>query len=67
LRETLLINSSLPLDGSAQLDGPFKGFQRVKITNIRPEQPLTVDMQNFTKMDIRRMLEVGYAVGKNQA
>ena len=67
LRETLLINSSLPLDGSAQLDGPFAGFQRVKITNIRPEQPLTVDMQKFTKMDIRRMLEVGYAVGKNQA
>jgi NTE family protein len=62
LRETMLINNSLPLDGSPQLDGEFAGFQRVKITNIRPEQPLTVDMQHFTKMDIRRMIEVGYAV-----
>jgi NTE family protein len=67
LRETILINNALPLDGSPQSDGPFAGFQRVKISNIRPEQPLTIDMQRFTKMDIRRMLEVGYAVGKNQA
>lgn len=67
LRETILINNALPLDGSPQSEGPFVGFQRVKISNIRPEQPLTIDMQRFTKMDIRRMLEVGYAVGKNQA
>jgi NTE family protein len=62
LRETMLINNSLPLDGSPQPDGEFAGYQRVKITNIRPEQPLTVDMQYFTKMDIRRMIEVGYSV-----
>lgn len=67
LRETLLINSTLPIDGSPQAEGPFTGFKRVKIKNIRPTQPLTVDMQHFTKLDIRRMLEVGYAVVKSQA
>ncbi len=65
LRETLLINNSLPKDGSPQPSGDFAGFQRVNIVSIRPLQPLTVDMQHFTKMDIRRMLEVGYAQVKN--
>jgi NTE family protein len=64
LSETILINNSLPMDGSPQPNGPFAGFQRVKITNIRPIQPLTVDLQHFNKLDIRRMMEVGYVVGK---
>ena len=35
----------------------------VKLTIIRPSQPLSIDIQRFTKMDIRRMLEMGYAQG----
>jgi NTE family protein len=35
----------------------------VKLTIIRPLQPLSIDIQRFTKMDIRRMLETGYALG----
>ena len=35
----------------------------VKLRIIRPMQPLSIDIQHFTKMDIRRMLEMGYAQG----
>ena len=35
----------------------------VKLSIIRPKQPLSIDIQRFTKMDIRRMLETGYAQG----
>jgi NTE family protein len=35
----------------------------VKLRIIRPKQPLSIDIQHFTKMDIRRMLEMGYAQG----
>ena len=35
----------------------------VKLEIIRPVQPLSIDIQHFTKMDIRRMLETGYAQG----
>jgi NTE family protein len=38
----------------------------VKLTIIRPKQPLNIDIQHFTKMDIRRMLEMGYAQGMNE-
>lgn len=38
----------------------------VKLTIIRPRQPLSIDIQRFTKMDIRRMLEMGYALGLEQ-
>jgi NTE family protein len=63
LRETFLINNSLPADGSVVVDGPYQGFHRVDIESIRPLQPITIDIQHFNKMDIRRMLEVGYEVG----
>jgi NTE family protein len=36
----------------------------VKVQIIRPSQPLSIDIQRFTKMDIRRMLEMGYVQGK---
>ena len=36
----------------------------VKVQIIRPSQPLSIDIQRFTKMDIRRMLEMGYIQGK---
>lgn len=38
----------------------------VKLTIIRPKQPLNIDIQHFTKMDIRRMLEMGYAQGMSE-
>ncbi|RXK49814.1 patatin-like phospholipase family protein [Aquirufa rosea] len=36
----------------------------LSIISIRPIQPLSIDIQNFNKLDIRRMLEIGYAMGK---
>lgn len=38
----------------------------VKLKIIRPNQPLSIDIQHFTKMDIRRMLEMGYAQGLSE-
>lgn len=64
INESVLINDSLPEDGSIVTSGPYKGRQKVKITTIRPAQPINLDIQNFTKMDIRRLLEIGYAMGK---
>jgi len=66
LRETILINNSLPADGSVVLDGPYQGFQRVNIESIRPLQPISIDIRHFTAGDIRMMLEVGYTVGLAQ-
>ncbi len=66
LRETILINNSLPVDGSEVKEGSYQGFQRVQLESIRPNQPISIDIQHFTKLDIRRMLEVGYALGKAQ-
>jgi NTE family protein len=66
LRETILINNSLPVDGSEVKEGPYQGFQRVALESIRPDQPISIDIQHFTKLDIRRMLEVGYSLGKAQ-
>jgi NTE family protein len=37
----------------------------IDIQSIRPPQPLTIDIQNFNKMDVRRMLELGYQVGQD--
>ena len=37
----------------------------IDIQSVRPPQPLTIDIQNFNKMDIRRMLELGYQVGQD--
>ncbi|MHA8062511.1 patatin-like phospholipase family protein [Aquirufa aurantiipilula] len=36
----------------------------LSINSIRPIQPISIDIRNFNKMDIRRMLEIGYAMGK---
>ena len=38
----------------------------VKLRIIRPKQGLSIDIQHFTKMDIRRMLEMGYAQGMSE-
>lgn len=39
----------------------------LSIHSIRPIQPIAIDIQNFNKLDIRRMLEIGYAMGKSEA
>lgn len=67
IKETVLINNSLPEDGSVAISGPHKGKKRVKITTIRPSQPINIDIQTFSKLDIRRLLEVGYVMGKEAA
>ena len=38
----------------------------IQLKIIRPLQPLSIDIQRFTKMDIRRMLETGYARGMSE-
>lgn len=38
---------------------------RIDIQSIRPPQPLTIDIQKFNKMDVRKMLELGYQVGQD--
>ena len=38
----------------------------VELKIIRPLHPLSIDIQRFTKMDIRRMLETGYLVGMQE-
>lgn len=38
---------------------------KIDVQSIRPTQPLTIDIQNFNKMDIRKMLELGYQVGQD--
>jgi len=67
IKESILINNSLPDDGSISMSGPNKGKRKVRITSIRPSQPISIDIRNFTKNDIRRLLEVGYAMGKEIA
>lgn len=37
----------------------------IDVHSIRPSQPLTIDIQNFNKTDIRRMIELGYQVGQD--
>lgn len=39
------------------------GKEPIRIRTYRPLQPLQIDMQNFNKYDIRRLLELGYEVG----
>ncbi|MHA8065721.1 patatin-like phospholipase family protein [Aquirufa sp. ROCK2-A2] len=65
LRESLSMNDSLPSDGSVALHGPFAGRKKVNIVSIRPLQPINIDIQKFTKLDIRKMLEIGYATGQS--
>jgi NTE family protein len=64
LRESLLMNDSLPDDGSVAQSGPYAGRKKVNIISIRPIKPIDIDIMNFTPMDIRRILEVGYTTGK---
>ncbi|MFT4031655.1 MAG: patatin-like phospholipase family protein [Siphonobacter sp.] len=59
-----LINDMAPKDGTPIQYGPLKGKRRMKLTIIRPQAPLAVDIQNFTAEDIGRLIIVGYQRGK---
>ena len=39
---------------------------KITIQSYRPVQPLQIDMQGFTKYDIRRLLELGYEMGMRE-
>ncbi|MDZ7897679.1 MAG: patatin-like phospholipase family protein [Arcicella sp.] len=59
-------NECLPMDGSAGEYGILEGQKRIKLKVIRPERPLEVDIQNFDKEDIQRMILLGYQHGKEE-
>ena len=60
------MNDALPEDGTPAHDGILKGKRRIKLTIIRPEEPLLVDIQNFDKADIQRLISLGYKYGKQK-
>ncbi len=60
------MNACLPEDGSAAVEGILKGRQRIKLTIIRPKEPLLVDIQSFDKDDIDRLISIGYRQGKEK-
>ncbi|MEY2793262.1 MAG: hypothetical protein RJA76_1254 [Bacteroidota bacterium] len=61
----IAVNEILNADlREAQLAGEF-GKNKVKISSYRPSQALQIDMQTFNKYDIRRLLELGYAMDES--
>ena len=60
------INACLPEDGSPSNIGILKGKKRIKLTIIRPKEPLLVDIQSFDKDDIDRLISIGYRLGKEK-
>ena len=64
LEYALTINEFLPEDGSIVEEGPLKGKRKIKLTIIRPQKPLNVDIQGFDSDDIRRLIGVGYETGR---
>jgi NTE family protein len=59
-------NECLPLDGSLGKYGVLEGQKRIKLKVIRPQRPLDVDIQNFDKEDIQRMILLGYQHGREE-
>jgi NTE family protein len=58
------INEFLPDDGSVVQEGHLKGKRKIKLTIIRPQKPLNVDIQGFNADDIARLISVGYETGR---
>jgi NTE family protein len=52
-------NQFLP-DGSPKKDEPIKDYRKIKITTIRPDTEIKLNIQNFTSEDIKSALENGY-------
>jgi NTE family protein len=65
IREVMISNERLPNKDLLSKRSKDKGQTKIDIQSIRPPQPLTIDIQNFNKLDIRRMLELGYQVGRD--
>jgi NTE family protein len=59
-------NQCLPADGSAGQFGILEGQSRIKLKIIRPEVPLNIDIQDFDREDIQRLILVGYQHGKDE-
>lgn len=57
-----LVQENKTSDGDIVLT---KTKKKVKLTIIRPEVPLNIDIQNFDTDDISRIIEIGYQKGKD--
>ena len=63
IREVMISNERHPDSEIKRKKYQEIEHNKINIQSIRPPQPLTIDIQKFNKMDIRRMLELGYQVG----
>jgi NTE family protein len=43
-----------------------KNKKKVKLTIIRPKMPLNIDIQNFDRDDISRLIDIGYQMGREE-
>jgi len=57
-------NKYLPKDGSKQKSGSLKGYRKIKITVIRPDIEVSLDLENFTSKQIKQMIRSGYETAK---
>jgi NTE family protein len=58
-------NRFLPEDGSPKQDEPFRGYRKLKITTIRPDKEIELNLENFTSSDIVRVMDSGYKTAKD--
>jgi NTE family protein len=65
IREVMISNERHPDSEIKRKKYQEIEHNKINIQSIRPPQPLTIDIQKFNKMDIRRMLELGYQVGQD--
>ncbi|MEA5140587.1 patatin-like phospholipase family protein [Arcicella rigui] len=59
-------NECLPADGSPIETGILKGESRIKLKIIRPQEHLNIDIQDFNRDDIKRMILLGYEQGMEE-
>jgi len=64
IRECDAINQFTPPDGVPLTDGPFKGKRYIKLTIIRPDNPIAIDLENFTPEDIKNAISTGHSKAK---
>ncbi len=57
-------NEHLPHDGSPQAEGILKGYRKLDLKVIRPEQQIQVELEHFTSDDILRMIDNGYEMAR---
>lgn len=59
-------NECLPMDGSEGEFGILKGQKRINLKIIRPQKTLNIDIQDFDKEDIQRLIFLGYQHGREE-